>query len=178
MTTLISTQYTTVRGQSFARFEVFELSDEQRFDQDIDTLQSYLNRGLIEQTAPESDPKFWKIENGQIVTMTTQEQAEVLEAESSAQVQAQISNERMELDRDIAFGQNLFKEYILDNRKIQGLTVEQVMAQGQYGVSLKLMLDSGSLTTAKAFISQIPNELFLSGSKTLYINKIEEYLNQ
>lgn len=178
MTTLISTQYITLRGRNFAQFEVFELSEEERFDQEIDTLQSYLNRGFVQQTPPQSDPKFWKVENGQVATMDEQEQADLLEAEADEQVQAQISNERMALDRDIAFGQNLFKEYILDNRKIQGLTVEQVMAQGQYGVSLKLMLDSGSLTTAKAFISQIPDELFLSGSKTLYINKIDEYLNQ
>lgn len=128
----------------------------------------------FQETLPSADKIYWKLENGQIVEMTTEEKAQK-DQEILTQLQAQqAQQEKDALRQDALFGSELSAKFMLE---FNFTSIEQsiVMDDKLFNVNRNLL--QGMLQTALARLQEVPaDELFTEQIKTKYIGLILNYL--
>ena len=156
-------------GKTYYFADVFETDDPENF-----------SRARFTETPegwelPKVENRFLKldIESRLPISMPSETIAEILAQEKELQIQ----NEKFQkLNNDISFGNQLIREYLLDNKELP-LTMEQSQTQLQKLLGLKEFLEVGNIQDAKILLSNVEiDDVFTQERKDKYLKMTNDHL--
>jgi hypothetical protein len=84
---------------------------------------------------------------------------------------------KQQLDNDIFFGKTLIEEFLIDNRELGNIPIQEQLKQLDLFKNVNTLLNVGALRASYDLITTIPtDQYFTQLRKDKYLNQISEFL--